>query len=110
MFYIFYTTRVRRTVDPVLGYVVKDVVQVTSGLEVSSVGIKVIMCHRLIDAHAETHAFVGERVDGVHEHGVVRRQSVRWRHALEQGPSGVETFGRNTVQSVCREQVPEVSV
>lgn len=53
-----------------------NVFQVTPWLEVSSIGVKVIMCHSLLDAHTEPHSFLSEGVDGVHELGIVRRQSV----------------------------------
>lgn len=48
-----------------------NVSQVTSRLEVSSVGVEVIMSHSLLDAHAEAQAFVGEGVDGVHKISII---------------------------------------
>lgn len=74
-----------------LGYVLVNAPQVTSWLEVSSVGVEVVMCHSLVDAHTEAHALMGEGVDGVHKIGVVGGQSVGGGHALKQGPRWIET-------------------
>lgn len=80
------------TEEAVLGYVLVNVSQVTSGLEVSSVGVEVVMSHSLLDAHAEAHAFLGEGVDGVHKICIIGRQSVGGRHALEQRPRWIQTW------------------
>lgn len=40
------------TKDPVVAYVFINVMKVASGLEVSSVGVEVVMRHSLLDAHA----------------------------------------------------------
>lgn len=80
------------TEEAVLGYVLINVPQVTSWLEVSPVGVEVVMCHGLVDAHAEAHTLTGEGVDGVHKLGVVGGQSVGGRHALKQRPRRVETW------------------
>lgn len=80
------------TEEAVLGYVPVDAPQVTSWLEVSSVGVEVIMCHGLFDAHAEAHTLTGEGVDGVHKIGIVGRQSVGGRHALKQRPRWIQTW------------------
>lgn len=84
------------TEEAVLGYVLVNIPQVASWLEVSSVGVEVIMCHSLFDAHAEAHAFLGEGVDGVHKIGIVGRQPVRGRHALKQRPRWIETWADGT--------------
>lgn len=73
--------------------------QVTSWLEVSSVGVEVVMCHSLVDAHAEAHTLTGEGVDGVHKIGIVGGQSVGGRHALKQRPRRVETWADRDVSS-----------
>lgn len=80
------------TEEAVLGYVLVNAPQVTSWLEVSSVGVEVVMRHGLVDAHAEAHALAGEGVDGVHKLGIVGGQSVGGRHALKQRPRRVETW------------------
>lgn len=80
------------TEEAVLGYVLVNVSQVTSRLEVSSVRVEVIMSHSLLDAHAEAHAFLGEGVDGVHKISIIGRQSVRGRHALKQRPRWIQTW------------------
>jgi len=77
------------TQQPVLGDVFVDAVEVAARLEGSSVGVEVLVGHGLLDPHAQAHALVGERVDGVHEIGVVGRQSVHGGHALEQRPRRV---------------------
>lgn len=80
------------TEEAVLGYVLVNAPQVTSRLEVSSVGVEVVMCHSLVDAHTEAHTLAGEGVDGVHKVGIVGGQSVGGRHALKQRPRWVETW------------------
>ena len=82
------------TVQAVLGDVVVDVVEVAARLEGAPVGVEVLVGDRLLDAHAQTHALLGERVDGVHEVRVVGGQPVHRGHALEQGPRGVQAWGR----------------
>lgn len=79
------------TEEPVLAYVLVNVMQVTSWLEVSSVGVEVIMSHSLLDAHTEAQVFLGEGVDRIHELSVIRRQSVCGRHAFKQGPRWIQT-------------------
>lgn len=81
-----------RTEEAVLGYVVVDVLNVTAWLEIPSVGVKVIMCHSLLDAHAESHALVSKSVDGIHKFCIVRRQSVRGGHAFKERARRVETW------------------
>ncbi len=78
--------------DAVLGYVLVNVLQVTSWLEVSSVWIKVIVCHSLLDAHTEAHTLMGEGVNGIHKLSIIRRQSVCGGHALKQWPRWIETW------------------
>lgn len=85
-----------RTEEAVLSYVLINVLQVTSWLEVSSIGVKVIMRHGLFDAHAEAHTLVGEGVDGIHKFSVVRRQSVRGRHAFKQRPRWIKAWKTHT--------------
>lgn len=70
---------------------VVDVLNVTSRLEIPTVGVKVIMCHSLLDANTESHSLMGECVDGIHEVGVIGRQSVRVGHAFEEWARRVET-------------------
>lgn len=90
------------TEEAVLGYVLVNAPQVTSWLEVSSVGVEVVMCHGLVDAHTEAHALTGEGVDGVHKLGIVGGQSVGGRHALKQRPRWVETWADGDVSSELR--------
>ncbi len=78
--------------DTVLGNVLVNVLQVTSWLEVSSVGVEVIMCHSLLDAHTKAHTFLGEGVNGIHKLSIIRRQSVCGRHAFKQWPCWIETW------------------
>lgn len=94
------------TEEAVLGYVLVNAPQVTSWLEVSSVGVEVVMCHSLVDAHTEAHTLMGEGVDGVHKIGIVGGQSVRGRHALKQRPRRVETWadGRRELRAVPQKQ------
>lgn len=84
------------TEEAVLGYVLVKVSQVTSRLEVSSVGVEVVMSHGLLDAHAEAHALVGEGVDDVHKISIIGRQSVRGRHALKQRPRWIQPWADGT--------------
>lgn len=81
-----------RTEEAVLGDVVVDALNVTSWLEIAAVGVKVIMCHSLLDANAESHSFMGESVNGINELGVVWRQSVCVGHAFKQWSRRVETW------------------
>lgn len=94
-----------------LGYVLVNVPQVTSWLEVSSVGVEVVMCHGLVDAHTEAHALTGEGVDGVHKIGIVGGQSVGGRRALKQRPRWVETWadGRRELGAVPQEQAKHIT-
>lgn len=82
--------------EAILGYVIVNVPQVTSRLEVSSIGVEVIMSHSLLDAHTEAHTFMGEGVDGIHKVSIIRRQSVRGRHALKQRPCWIQTWADGT--------------
>ena len=86
-----------RTEESILAYVLINALQVTSWLEVSSVRVKVIMCHRLFDAHTEAHTFMGEGVDGIHKIRIIRRQSVCVRHAFKQWPRRIKTWKKPTV-------------
>lgn len=81
-----------RTRYPVLAYVFVDILQVTPGLKVSSVGVKVVMCHSLLDAHTEAQTLVGEGVDGVHKLCIIRRKSVCGGHAFKQRPCWIQTW------------------
>lgn len=71
---------------------VVDVLNVTSWLEISAVGVKIIMCHSLLDANTESHTLMGKSVNGIHELGVIRRQSVCVGHAFKQWARRVETW------------------
>lgn len=85
---------------------VVDVLNVTSWLEIPSVGVKVIMCHSLLDAHAESHALVSKSVDGIHKFGIVRRQSVRGGHAFKERARRVETWIGTTRAGVLQKPKP----
>lgn len=78
------------TEDPVLGYVLVNVLQVTPWLEISSIRVKVIMGHSLLNSHTEAHTLVGESVDGIHKFSIIRRQSVRGRHTFKQRTGWIE--------------------
>lgn len=73
----------RHTMNPVFTDVFINIMKVASRLEVSSVGIEVIMCHSLLDAHTETQTFMGEGVDGVYKFCIIRGKPVCGRHALK---------------------------
>lgn len=79
------------TEESIGAYVLVNVLQVTSWLVFSSVWVKVIMCHSLLDAHAEAHSLVGEGVDGINKLSIIWRQSVCGRHAFKQRPSWIQT-------------------
>lgn len=83
---------ISHTKETVLAYVVVEVSQVTPWLEISSVGVKVVMGHSLFDADAEAQSFTSEGMDGVHELCIIRRQSVCRRNALKQWPCWVKTW------------------
>lgn len=79
------------TKQPILRYVFVNVLQVASWLEVSSIGIEVIVCDFLFDAHTQAHSFVSKRVDSIHKLGIIWRQSVCGRHAFKQWPCRIQT-------------------
>lgn len=84
--------------DAVLGDVVVDVSNVTSWLEIPAVGVKIIMCHSLLDANTESHTLMGKSVDGIHKVGVIGRQSVRVGHAFKEWARRVETWITQNMQ------------
>lgn len=71
---------------------VVDVLNVASWLEISSVGVEIIVSHSLLDADTESHTLMGEGVNGVHEVGVVGRQSVCVGHAFKEWAGRVQAW------------------
>lgn len=56
------------------------------------------MCHSLLDANTESHTLMGKSVDGIHEVGVIGRQSVCVGHAFKEWARRVETWITQNMQ------------
>lgn len=59
------------TVQAVLGDVLVEIQEVAARLEGAPVGVEVVVCDGLLDAHTQAHVLPGEGVDGVHKVGVI---------------------------------------
>lgn len=71
-------------------------VQLTSWLRWSSIGVEIKVGHRLFDAHTESHALQGKRMDGIHKLSIFGWESVSMRHSLKHRTRRIQTYNNKT--------------
>lgn len=61
-----------------------------AGLEVAAIGVEVIVCYGLFDAHTQAHVLPGKGVNGIHKTGIIWRKTVTERRSLKQRSGSIQ--------------------